>query len=371
MKVYIVFDGDHIGRMVGRATLDDKPDEVRILSQRIDQGNQLFKLWAESFGGNVINIGGDEGRLEVDATRLGELPGIREQYEGAVGATCSVGVGMALSLAQKALVAAKAKGGDQIVFYSPEVDQILADLQEKSEGGKIADEYLNKSAVGSGGLAPQHRLVGGASGDSSEVDSLMAQLEGDPDAAGEPGQVPAAPSPDIAGMQDEFHKLAGQQTQPAPPSNVSDAVKAKIVGIIEFMQQHPEQLQLLKLRNPDLYNSVNQLISAMIEMARKGTGGAPPEEVRPETADEMTKAALEAGKTGRHAVILPVGTTKEPSAGGDNKPQNANEKKVQTADGKSHWVSVAAGVVMSPGGQATSSRNPAGIKPPDAQEGQS
>lgn len=421
MKVYIVFDGDHIGRMVGRATLADQPDEVRVLSQRIDQGNQIFKMWCQSFGGSVINIGGDEGRLEVDASRLSELPGIRDQYEQAVGATCSVGVGMALSLAQKALVAAKTKGGDQIVFYSQDVETILSELQEESEGTKIADEYLNKSDVGSGGLAPQHRLVGAPVGDSSEVDALMAELNGE-DGAQEPK---TATNPNMEALQNEFHKLAGQnQEKVPPPSSVSDAVKAKIVAIIEFMQSHPEQLQVLQVRNPELYASINQLVSAMIEMARKGTGGSQPQpsqelgktdlmpggkgdgkpdsdfdpdnlahgiqqEMREHGLDEarakevvkdhltedpnyygLGKAALEAGKTGRHNVNLPVGTTKEPSAGGTNRPQDSNERKIQMPDGKTKWISVAAGLVMSPGGQPTSSRNPGGIKPSGSEEGQ-
>lgn len=429
MKVYIVFDGDHIGRLVGRATLDDKPDEVRQLSQRIDQGNLIFRMWAESFGGNVINIGGDEGRLEVEATRLHELPGIREQYEGAVGATCSVGVGMQLSLAQKALVAAKAKGGDQIMFYSHEVDLILAELEEKSEGSKIADEYLNKADQGSGGMAPQHKLVGGHAGDSSEVDTLMGILNGDDQDQPQAEQPHAAvEGPDMEDMQNQFHKLAGsnQQTQPQPAS-VSDAVKAKIVQVIEFMQTHPEQLQMLQVRNPELYNSINTLVSAMIEMARKQTpeqqqaeqqpqeglgkkdlmpGGQgddlpdsdfDPESLKRGVAAEMKehgldearakeiakdhlvedpnyydldKASLEAGLTGRHNVILPVGTTKEPSAQSTGRAHDLGRRKVQTADGKEHWVSVRAGIVMSPGGQATSSRNPSGIKPADEQEGQ-
>lgn len=425
MKVYIVFDGDHIGRLVGRATLDDKPEEVRVLSQRIDQGNLIFKMWCESHGGSVINIGGDEGRLEVEATRLNELPGIRDQYEQAVGATCSVGVGMQLSLAQKALVAAKAKGGDQIVFYSHEVDQVIAELQEKPETEKIADEYLNKAAQGTGGMAPQHKLVGARAGDSSEVDTLMDMLNSqDDDVQQEPDQPHAAvETPSMEDYENQFHKLAGanMQTQP-PPATVSDAVKGKIVQVIEFMQSHPEQLQMLQVRNPELYMSINTLVSAMIEMARTQSAPAPqqqglgkkdlmpggkgddkpdsdfdPEALSRGVATEMEehgldearakevakdhltedpdyysldKASLEAGLTGRHNVILPVGSTKEPGAQSTGRSADIGKRKVQTADGKEHWVSVRAGIVMSPGGQATSSRNPSGIKPKDEQEGQ-
>ena len=104
MKVFVSFDGDHIGRMVGRASLADKPEEVSRIAQAIDRGNAIWRSWAESHGGQVINIGGDEGRLCVEADHLQELPKIRDQYSEAVGSTVSVGVGTKLSEADKSLM---------------------------------------------------------------------------------------------------------------------------------------------------------------------------------------------------------------------------------------------------------------------------
>jgi len=148
MKVFVSFDGDHIGRMVGRASLADKPEEVARISQAIDRGNGIWRSWVESHGGKVINIGGDEGRLEVEADHLEELPKIRAQYEGAVGSSVSVGVGTRLSEADKSLMAAKLQGGNRIQLYSQEVNELLEQLQEKPEGEKLYDEYLNPDSAG-------------------------------------------------------------------------------------------------------------------------------------------------------------------------------------------------------------------------------
>lgn len=151
MLVYIAWDGDHIGRQVGRAAQADDADALRQISQRIDLGNQIWRSWVESLGGNLVSMGGDEGRAQIPADHLDELPGIREQYAGKVGSAVSVGVGVKLSEADKALLAAKLQGGDRILFYSEEVDQQLEEARQKgerTEEQKIADEYLNKTVPG-------------------------------------------------------------------------------------------------------------------------------------------------------------------------------------------------------------------------------
>lgn len=73
---------------------------------------------------------------------------------------------------------------------------------------------------------------------------------------------------------------------------------------------------------------------------------------------KVKKAALEAGKTGRHQVNYPVGTQIDGSPSGAHE---AGELKVRDpATGKTKWRSVRAGIVMSPDGSPTSSRNPGG-----------
>lgn len=73
-----------------------------------------------------------------------------------------------------------------------------------------------------------------------------------------------------------------------------------------------------------------------------------------------THHALQAGKTGRHQVVLPVGSQI------DGAPDaNHSSGRLKVADpetGKSKWRSVRAGIVMAPDGTPTSSRNPSGGK---------
>ena len=77
-------------------------------------------------------------------------------------------------------------------------------------------------------------------------------------------------------------------------------------------------------------------------------------------AKTMDKAALEPGKTGRHQVVLPVGSQKDASA---NASRDVGKLKVaDPATGLTKWRSVRAGQVMSPDGTPTSSRNPSGGK---------
>jgi hypothetical protein len=73
---------------------------------------------------------------------------------------------------------------------------------------------------------------------------------------------------------------------------------------------------------------------------------------------DIEKAALEAGKTGKHRVVLPVGSTKEPHGQGT---RDAGKIKVLDSEtGKEKWRQVRSGIVMAPDGTPTSSRKPNG-----------
>lgn len=142
---YVSVDGDGIGAAVGIASLADDVAEIRRISNAIDSGNAIWKAWVLANGGEVIGIGGDECRLRVPASKLGDIPSIRDQYESAVGATCTVGVGRRLTEADKSLLAGKLLGKDRVVVYSEEVEKIVAEAKQPTEQEKIAHEYLNKS----------------------------------------------------------------------------------------------------------------------------------------------------------------------------------------------------------------------------------
>lgn len=281
MKVFVSFDGDHIGRMVGRASLADKPEEVSKIAQAIDRGNQIWRSWAESHGGQVINIGGDEGRLVVEADHLGELPKIRDQYAEAVGSTVSVGVGMKLSEADKSLMAAKLQGGNRIQLFTEEVNEVLEELQEKPEGEKLYDEYLDPNAgapiakANPAMNAGEHAGFSGAS--RSQAAAPTAPREGSEHSEAEAArQVYAdasgvAPAPDYEQL---FHQAAAQTLEDAPqkPSGLQDDVRSQVVKILQQVRGQAPKLEEMRQSNPDLYASVKGLVEAMIALARGQDG---------------------------------------------------------------------------------------------------
>lgn len=164
MNVYVSFDGDGIGQMIGRASLDDDVAQIRKLSHAIERAGAIFASWALACGGSVIEIGGDEGRIIVPADKLTELPALRQQYESACGHTATVGVGMKLSEADKALLVGKTRGKDRICMWDPDMQAEIDTLKPKSEADKISEEYL-KSEEELNKFHPPFRFPGLGMGD--------------------------------------------------------------------------------------------------------------------------------------------------------------------------------------------------------------
>lgn len=404
MKVFVSFDGDHIGRMVGRASLADKPEEVSRIAQSIERGNAIWQSWAESHGGKVINIGGDEGRLEVEADHLEELPKIRDQYQQCVGSTVSVGVGTKLSEADKSLMAAKLQGGDRIQLFTETVNELLEELQEKPEGEKLFEEYLDPDTglqkaqpgtnagtnAGFAGASMSHPAAPAQPTEGSEHSEAEV-------ARGVLGIEPGQP----VDYEQMFHQAAAQTPEEPDqqPSGLQDGVRAQVIQILQDVRSKADKLEEMRATNPDLYESVKGLVQAMISMAQAQGGPTQPEQgmqkaegkvgqckwklgerrcqrivtgnychshkdhwankiAEREEREAMAKAALEAGKTGRHQVVLPVGAQVDAGPSADHE---AGKIKIRSPDdGKTKWRSVRAGVVMSPDGTPTSSRNPGG-----------
>lgn len=399
MKVFVSFDGDHIGRMVGRASLADQPEEVSRIAQAIERGNQIWQSWAESHGGKIINIGGDEGRLEVEADHLGELPKIREQYEGAVGSTVSVGVGTRLSEADKSLMAAKLQGGNRIQLYTEQVNELLEELREKPEGEKLYDEYLNPDSglqKAQPGMNPGANAgFSGASRSHPAAPQSEASEHSEAEVARSTYGVQQPQPGQPVDYEQMFHQVASQTPadEPQQPTGLQDDVRAKIVQVLQDIRGKADKLEEMRAQSPDLYNSVKGLVEAMIAMAQAQNGdqGQPVQKAEKlgqckwklgerrcqrqiygdfchdhvghwankiKTREDLDKAALEAGKTGRHQVVLPVGSQVDP---GPSANHEGGEIKVRDPEsGKTKWRQVRSGLVMAPDGTPTSSRNPGG-----------
>jgi len=176
------------------------------------------------------------------------------------------------------------------------------------------------------------------------------------------------------GQQDqdnqEFHEDAGDPR---------DEVRQEVVKILKDVQGRSEQLNELREKNPEVYESVSNLVRVLITMGRElmrdqpgqGTKVEPTEkgELEPHESPppedskvldkDIEKAALPMPKAStRHELQLPVGTQKDSSPGGSH---DAGKLKIRDSQsGQEKWRSVRAGLVLDPQGQPTSSRNPSG-----------
>lgn len=131
MDACIAWSGDYIERLVGDKALHDDVEGLRKLNGRIEAGNAIVKSWVELAGGAMISVTGGEGRATVPAGKLADLARIREQVGSAYESPVSVGVGMKLGEAERALKVTKLQGGNQIRFYSPQVDEELEHERER------------------------------------------------------------------------------------------------------------------------------------------------------------------------------------------------------------------------------------------------
>lgn len=264
MKVIIAWDGDHIGREVGRASLADDVDGLRRISQSIDLGNRIWASWVTMNGGSIISFGGDEGRAEILAEKLAELPKVRDQYATAVQSSVSVGVGTKLSEADRALLCAKLRGGDRIVLYTPEIEQEIEASQKKdrSEADKLADEYLNKAE-------------GQAEGPAPTAPTQDAQVAQDRQADAPPP--PKQEQPSKSSLEDTIHQFAqqdqqGQQQAQAAAGTGNEQLKSQLVQILQALKAQAPVLEQVKQTAPDTYEAVMGLTQMVIMMAKQMNG---------------------------------------------------------------------------------------------------
>lgn len=314
-KVYISFDGDHIGRKVGQASLSDDSTEIRRISQSIEKGNEIWRSWTIVCGGEVISLGGDEGRICVGADHLEDLPKLQERYAAQVDATVSVGVGLKLSEADKALMSSKLHGGNRITFYTPEIEQEIEKLgsEHKDEGDKLFDEYLDKSEG-----AEQHPLAG-----------------------------------QFAQIIDEQDQAEAEKRQAEEQASSLGEMKSQVVSILQAVRGNAKELEALKDEAPHLYQSIQQLVQALITMGRQ---------LNPQPAQAQPMAKAEGGPAlpnkAKHFVMnYPIGFMLSPGPG-TNGERHGGRVKVAHTNGKTSWVGVRSGMVMGPDGAPASSRNP-------------
>jgi hypothetical protein len=285
MRVFVSWDGDHIGREAGRARLQDDVAKVRQVDFAIKAGNDLWTALALRTGGETIEAGGDEGAIAIPAQSLSEVPTIQRQYAQVVGATCTVGVGMKMSESSRALMVGKLRGGNgQVVVWDETMQKELDAVQPKSESDKIGEAYLGKADVeGGAGPAP----------------AAPQKPEKQPHV-----QLPEAPQPvdpvsQIHALEAQMHDMAqaqdaqDQQDQGDEESHL-DEVRAQVAQTLMAVREQMPQIQQLQEAAPEIYASFMAVVQGLIALGREVAGvddaAAPEAEVSAQDPEALTPA---------------------------------------------------------------------------------
>ena len=143
MKLFIAWAGDHVLRELDRMAMRSDAEGIRRATRSIERGNETIKSWLEATDGQIISMDNAGGRAQMQADYLHELEGMRDRYREIVGAAASVGIGSAVAEAEIALKAARLRGGDRALIFTPQMQDELSQnadklpLLDKSEGVPI------------------------------------------------------------------------------------------------------------------------------------------------------------------------------------------------------------------------------------------
>lgn len=269
-QVYLAFDADHAGRVIGDARMRDDPDLLRKVSSKIDAGNELFKTWATNQGGSSISAGGDEGVIAIPATALSDLQSVKEQYEKLLELTVSIGLGVSMSQAFKSLMAAKLRGRNKTIFYDKSVEEeVQAAIKEESKDDskkKIVDEYLSKSEL-SKAQTIHHTGKGGPQNDVKGAPESNPEIQQQQDIAG----MPDIQSPNF---EAEFRTIADASekkdlAEKAQRSSDFKALKAKVSDALLAIHQQMPQLAQIKQAAPDTYAAILGVVKGVIALGQE------------------------------------------------------------------------------------------------------
>ena len=184
--IYMAYDGDNAGRLVGRAILSNDENTLSEVSGRISHGHDIVGQWVQDHGGKIISGGGDEGTFAIPQEALDDIEQLRADYQFATQLTMTIGAGSTLAEAGKALMAGKFRGKDQVVQYDPSVDQDLIQAQEhiasgtgSAEENKLGEAYLNKEEDDMAMSEDKHEHTGDDCKYCQEADAKDHEHSGD------------------------------------------------------------------------------------------------------------------------------------------------------------------------------------------------
>ena len=362
-NIFIVFDGDQTKDRLKLAIEANAADDIRQLNQAIDKANEFVKSWVILHDGSVISIAGAKIRVSIAPEYVEDLPKLKGIYESAIDSPVSIGLGLTLSEADRALKCAKLDGGDKILFYTEDCDKQIEEAEEpeKDEVAQIVEKFGNPLTKAEHPWANQFEQV------------IQEQIQAE---------------------------AAKRQAQEA--NTELGKTKMAVVSILQQVRANAKELESLKEEAPHLYGSIMAMTQALIMIARqlkqpqgdllpggKADNADPKrfdqsqlkagikEEMsehtnNPKIAQEIVQDHLisqpdyykksedlskaEAPKFKHFVMHYPIGFML--STGG----RKGGRIKVMHNNGKTSWISARAGLIQSPEGSGipTSSRNPKG-----------
>jgi hypothetical protein len=269
--LFLAYDADRAGRLIGNARLQDDPEELRQISNTIDSGNQIWKDWAINNGGSMISCGGDEGIIACPAAALNDLTGIKDQYQNLLNLTVSIGIGMKMSEAFKALMTAKLRGRNRTVFYDKEVDEEIQKVMQDgdSDSKKIVDEYLTKSEVLEKRQPIHHTGKGG-----KQTVALTASQNPEIQQKETLKDMPEPSKSKIAHFENSFRSMANaSQTKYNALKTQKSAnyqnLKQKMAIALQGIQKQLPQLAEIKQAAPETYAAVLALVKGVIAIGQE------------------------------------------------------------------------------------------------------
>ena len=268
-NLYVVYDADHAGRLIGNARMQDDANGLARISNLIDSGNEVFKSWAIEHGGAQISAGGDEGVLEIPATALMDLQAVKLKYEALLDLTVSIGIGLKMSQGFKALLASKLRGRNRTTMYDKEVEKEIeeASKNEDPEKKKIVEEYLEKRQ-------PIHHVGSAGKPQSYHVQEKSANPE--MQQAQDIKDMPAAPEPvaQDSHFENSFRQFASddektEQAKAASKSQDLQVLKQKVAQALASMHKQMPMLAQIKQASPETYTAVLGVVQGLVAIGRQ------------------------------------------------------------------------------------------------------